>query len=264
MNIFPLPEFVFAMVPSFLNENDENADLLREHAGRVVFRHKKGNVNFENGLFVSIEGNPDHIIYHYNQTPKYAIWLNYQGQIHREDGPAIIRYDDEYCIIMELWVINGIFPIFEDDRPQVIAYSYMDGNVETHVWCAQTPITLGNLQMGDPIWGLIRPHHDIHPAEIIYNADGTIAEEYWYILGVIQNNNFDAPAHIEYEYGVNGEVSIIEEWYRDGEIYREGNRPAIVEYGRNRVVRREVFYGRAYKTEVIYDNGRTISNVLPR
>jgi hypothetical protein len=260
MNIFPLPEFVFAMVPSFLDENDENADLLREHAGNVVFRHKKGNVNFENGVFVSIEGSPNRIIFR-DYGSKYAVWLNDEGQIHREDGPAIIEYDEEYLIRVELWVINGVFPIFEDDRPQVITY-YKSGNVHERIWCAQTTVTLANLPRREP-WQLYKQHHDIHPAVIRYFHHGTIWHEYWYIFGVLQNNNVDAPAHIEYSYEVKGEV-VEENWWQNHERYRAGNRPAVVKYGKNRVVRCEVFYGRAYKTEVIYDNGRTISNVLPR
>jgi len=261
MNIFPLPEFVFAMVPSFLEENNPTADLLREHAGNVIFRHQKGNLIFENGVFVSIEGNPNSIIFHPNQTPKYAVWINDEGQIHRENGPAIVKYNDNYCIIMELWVINGIFPIFEDDRPQVICYD--NGKVYEHVWCAQTPITLDNLQTSHSIWIFIQEHHDIHPAIIRYYVDGSILDKYWFILGAIHNNTIGAPAHIVYR--KDGEVSI-EEWYRNGVMYREGSLPALVEYGRNGNIQRELFYtGRHISQEIIYDNdGRITSNTRPR
>ena len=258
MNIFPLPEFVFAMVPSFLEENDENADLLREHAGRVVFRHQKGNVNFENGVFVSIEGSPNSIIFHHNQTPKYAVWLDDEGQIHRENGPAIIKYDDDYHILMELWVIHGTFPIFEDDRSQIICYD-SHGKVYEHVWCAQTLITLNNLQSNDSIWSFIRTHHDVHHAIIRYYVDGSILDKYWFVLGAIHNNIVGAPAHIVYR--KNGEISIAQ-WYHHGVMYREGNLPASVEYGRSGNIKRELFYRRGQiSQEIIYDDDGRISSI---
>jgi hypothetical protein len=251
MNTFPLPEFVFAMVPSFIEENDPTADLLREYAGRVVFRHQKGNLIFENGVFVSIEGSPDNVIFYNNQKPHYAIWLDDEGQIHRQEGPAIVMYDDNYNTIMELWVIHGTFPIFEDDSPQIICYD--NGRIYQHTWCAQTPITVNDLQSNNFIWAFIRQHHDIHPAIIRYYADGSILVKYWFILGAIHNNEVGAPAHIAYR--KNGEVAI-EGWYHHGVMHRDGNLPALIEYGRNGNISRVLFYtGGQISQEILNEDG---------
>jgi len=40
-------------------------------------------------------------------TEQYEEWRDEQGSLHREDGPAVIRYDTSRTVIEEQWWLYG-------------------------------------------------------------------------------------------------------------------------------------------------------------
>ena len=50
-------------------------------------------------------------------------WFNDKRELHKEDGPALIRYDDKGIIKEEHWYQNGVRHK-NDNKPAVIIYSY--------------------------------------------------------------------------------------------------------------------------------------------
>jgi len=96
-------------------------------------------------------------IYYYNGKLKQIIYrLN--NKRHREDGPAVIWYDDTGNIIEEeRYYKNGIN--HREDGPAVIWYN-KDGTIEREYYYLNG-----------------KYHREDGPADIWYNKDGTIDRE---------------------------------------------------------------------------------------
>jgi len=83
----------------------------------------------------------------------------YKYVLHREDGPAIIRYNEDGSIYYEFWYINGVR--HREDGPTYIGYR-ADGSIAYEEW----------------YWCGLQHRHDYTKAASIC-ADGT-CYYYWY------------------------------------------------------------------------------------
>jgi hypothetical protein len=137
INYKDYPEFMFAIIASYLGDSPEAAEI-RKCAGNLVFRHEKQGRSYKNGLLHSFDDKPkkniktgalywykDGLIHRDGDRPayiskEYHIWYK-NGKFHREgDLPAVIK-DSYLC-----WYKNGVIDR-EGDLPAV-----MDGKVQ--IW----------------------------------------------------------------------------------------------------------------------------------
>ena len=81
INYKEYPEFMFAMIASYLPSNEGGE--IRRLAGNVIFRHEdtKGNT-YKNGLLHSYDDQPAEI------TKTLKLWYS-NGKLHRKEKPAI-------------------------------------------------------------------------------------------------------------------------------------------------------------------------------
>ena len=248
MDIFPLPEFVFAMIPSFLDETDPSGILLRQFAGSIIFRHKRGNINFENGVIISFDDSPDIVQYNKELKPKYIAWTDDRGRLHREDGPAVIIYDQHYNIKMKIWVTRGLFAN-NNEQPNVIRY-YPNGNILHKSWCERRELNINDLNSQNSIWRYIYQHREGLPAQITYYEDGALHEEIHFLHGLTHNINTNEPSIITYL--KNGDYS--KRWFINGKLYQtQINLPSIVDYYKSKNVKRETYFNGGTMREILYN-----------
>lgn len=97
------------------------------------------------------------------------------GRYHRRDGPArIIFYVSLGCIIKSVaFFIHGQF-LIDGDKPSSISY-FENGTIASKIWR-----TLPNSCM---------IHRENGPAWIIYDEDGSILREEWWINGKLTQCN---------------------------------------------------------------------------
>ena len=170
-----LPEFVYAVVSSFLdefNDNDEVIETLRRHAGSVVHYNIKGNLIFGNGSLFSILGSPNVVEFLDVGRLHYVAWTTEQGVLHREDGPAVVVYCGANKTSFEIWVRNGFVDNADEVRPAVVRTL----NERTEIWCQPMPLTLEHFdyQAGHDFETQIVPHRDEFPAEVVFYSSGQI------------------------------------------------------------------------------------------
>ena len=247
MNILPLPEFVFAMIPSFLDETDPSGIFLRQFAGSVIFRHKCGNINFENGVIISFDDSPDIVQYNKELKPKYIAWADDRGRLHREDGPAVIIYDQHYNIKMKIWMTRGLFANI-NEQPNVIGY-YPNGNILHKVWCERMSLTTHDLNSKNSIWRYIYQHREGLPAQITYYIDGSLNKEIHFLHGLTHNINTNEPSIITYFR--NGDYN--ERWFINGNLRRASNLPPVVDYYKSKNVKRETYFNGGRMEEILYN-----------
>lgn len=248
MNIFPLPEFVFAIIPSFLDETDPSGILLRQFAGSVIFRHKRGNINFENGIVISFDNSPDIVQYNKELKPKYIAWTDNQERLHSDDGPAVIIYDNHYNIKMKIWMTHGLFAN-NNQHPNVIEY-YPNGNILHKVWCERKSLTTNDLNSKNSIWMYIYQHREGSPAQITYYIDGSLHKEIHFLHGLTHNINTNEPSIITYIR--NGEYS--KRWFINGNLHRaQIYLPSIVDYYKSKNVKRETYFNGGIMKEILYN-----------
>ena len=110
-------------------------------------------------LIDGIKYNPPSKINNYG----YAIvltWKNENGQLHNENGPAVIGYNENGNVSYKSWYINGKY--HNENGPAVIRY-YENGNVECKNWCVNG-----------------KYHNENGPAFIAYDENGNITkQQYW-------------------------------------------------------------------------------------
>jgi len=114
------------------------------------------------------------------------IYYNQQGQIHREDGPALIWYYNTGSIAYEVWYINGVW--HREDGPASIDYNE-DGSIQYEGWYING----------------VR-HREDGPAYIDYYNDGSICLEEWYWCGMYHRHDYTLPTY-------NGDGTCSYYWY---------------------------------------------------
>jgi len=102
----------------------------------------------------------------YRNNSKYVL--------HREDGPAYIRYNTDGSICYEYWYINGVR--HREDGPAVITYR-ADGRIWYEEWYING----------------VR-HREDGPAYISYYNNGSIYCEGWYWCGMYHRHDYTLPA----------------------------------------------------------------------
>jgi antitoxin component YwqK of YwqJK toxin-antitoxin module len=121
------------------------------------------------------------------------------GEIHREDGPALISYSEDGSIAHEEYYING--EIHREDGPALILY-HEDGSIAHEEYRVKGKM-----------------HREDGPADIAYDEDGSIRREEYYING--NTHREDGPAEISYY----EDGSIQTEWYSNNgaaKKYKQG------------------------------------------
>jgi antitoxin component YwqK of YwqJK toxin-antitoxin module len=131
---------------------------------------------------------------------------SYDGDKHREDGPAKICYKLDGTVIREEWWKN--FQLHREGGPAVIYY-YENGNKISEVWYIND-----------------ERHRIDGPAEVKYYENGNKEHEAWYKDKDGNLHREDGPAIIEYYDNGNKKKEI---WFIDDERHREGG-PAQIWY----------------------------------
>lgn len=144
-------------------------------------------------------------------------WKDINGKVHRDGGPAEIRYYKNGKLQRELWFKEG--KLHRDDLPAATLYSE-NGQIRYKEWYRD-----GNF------------HRDDLPAIIRYNDDGQLESELWLQDG--KKHRDDLPAVITYY--ENGQL-LSEYWFQDGKHHREGDLPAVISYYENAQIKREEWY----------------------
>lgn len=207
-----------------LNNND-----ITHHINDIIIQKNSQNNSIE--LYDDL---PDAICIEGSET--IHKWFKEQNVIHRENGPAIITYENDK-IKSEEWYDNGNGPYRAKYYKNGILYYeqfYEGGKI----------------------------HRKDGPAFIQYYENGSIAYNYFYENGKYRK---DGPGIIGY-YG-NGSIAY-EIWYDNDKYHRKGG-PAKIDYYRNGQVKLEYWYENGeYRKDgpVIisyYEDGRIIykSNV---
>lgn len=140
INYKDYPEFMFAIIASYLGDSKEGFEI-RKCTGNLVYKHEKNGRTYKNGMLHSFHDKPkkniktgdlywykDGLIHREGDRPAYIsknyhIWYK-NGKIHRDgDNPAIVK-DSYMC-----WYKNG--EIHRDnDQPAII-----DTHTHSQSWC---------------------------------------------------------------------------------------------------------------------------------
>jgi len=108
-----------------------------------------------------------------NGSKKQEVWYNEAGELHRDNGPAVIMYSQSGAKIFEEWRKNGL--IWRKDGPAIVEY-FESGEKASESWFNNK--------------GKI--HREGAPAYIKYERDGTISQEEYYKDGKL--HRLDGPA----------------------------------------------------------------------
>ncbi|MFP7696945.1 ArdC-like ssDNA-binding domain-containing protein [Trueperella sp. LYQ143] len=168
-------------------------------------------------------------------------WLDDDGQLHREDGPAFTEYTPEGQIVKQEWIRHG--SAYREDGPALIYY-LPDGKIIDEYWYPAhdgRPTRIAyhdNGKIKSEEWSIegYLYHREDGPACIHYDSEGRLYSELWVQLDREKRDN-DLPAYIQYF--PDGKISK-EQWYDDGQAHRD-NAPAIIEYYDNGAIRRETW-----------------------
>lgn len=182
----------------------------RKVSPAIIIYHKNGQPKilqwYRNGE--SYRENNEAIYEKYYETG--VIWQKSWGNgeiVHREDGPAIIRYNENGKVEEEEWYLND--KSFRRDGGPVLIRYHENGKIEEEVWLSKN----GKYNRGDDL-----------PASINYREDGTLYLRKWYKNDQFHRRN--GPAMIEYD---ENEKVIEERWYLRDELRRKGG-PVVVQY----------------------------------
>jgi antitoxin component YwqK of YwqJK toxin-antitoxin module len=135
--------------------------------------------------------------YYLNGIIKSEMWYNVgqldqeDGELHRDDGPAIIRLNTAGTIIFEQWVRDGL--IHRDDGPARITW-HSNGAIKSDEWYINNKL-----------------HRDGAPSTTSWLADGTKESEMWHIDGKRHRDNGPAAT----TWNSKGSVKT---WYNDGHM----------------------------------------------
>jgi antitoxin component YwqK of YwqJK toxin-antitoxin module len=123
-------------------------------------------------------------------------WLDKDGEFHREDGPAYIRYNENGNIKYKSYFSNN--KLHREDGPASIQY-YENGNIQCEYYYLNGKI-----------------HKEDGPAYTVYYENGNIKYEAYYLNGKI--NKEDGPAYTAYN--ENGNIES-EKYYLNDFIYSQ-------------------------------------------
>ena len=195
-----------------------------------------------NGLIHNIEFPAILII---NPINKSIGWKSYyvNGELHREDGPAEIIYDNDGRLTCENFYKNNkprdSSPY--EDTPGKITY-YDDGQIEkiyyNNSMLIKSIIINSN---GIIVWNYNHVSKDNEPTIIEWYDDGTIKSEKYEVD--YRPHRLEGPAAIYYD--ENGVVRI-ESYYYNGNLHRpslsQGGGPAIIKYDKYGNIGQELYY----------------------
>jgi hypothetical protein len=170
------------------------------------------------------------------------IWRNHAGQIHREDGPAIVAKDPTSGAIQEFaWYRNGLMhrdgenpaAMWEDDEGRTRHYEwYSQGELHRYNGPAELMLRMGDhdgpfevpLVVSEDWYKNGKAHRIGGPASFyICDIVGAVLYESWYEDGEL--HRIEGPAHIERKDDLSGELARVE-WYRHGKLHRSDG-PAL-------------------------------------
>lgn len=195
-----------------------------------------------------------------NKKPKIEakMWFDLEGKLHRDDEPALIKFDRHGKITEELWYQHGILsstvrPSHIICRPDRIEKWYLNGKIHRDNGPA---VIIGNGDFIKKLWytnginyrkdgpsltehkndnivteryhdenGKLHNHED-GPAELSYNSDGTISCELYNIHGKYVQTD-DKPNLIRRNQ--NG-LKYADLWLIDNGISHRENGPARIKY----------------------------------
>ena len=243
LNAPAFPEFVYAMVLSYLDENREHAELieiLRQYSGSVVYRYHIGNILFGNGIPLYIDDTPDVIQHFDNGQLCYIAWMNDQGQLHREDGPAVIMYR-RFKISHQIWVTNGFIQNTDPDQPSVIFH----GRRPKKVWCQRLPLGLEDFVIdSDEVIDFdlhLIADRNVFPSEITYYETGQVKSESGFVENALHSIVPEEPSFIKYF--PNGAIES-KQWHQRGMFSRPLGLPQTIYYYPSGAISLETFYNR--------------------
>lgn len=133
-------------------------------------------------------------------------WYNKDNQIHREDGPAYIKFSKEGKVILKEWRINGLLHNEKDP-----ARIFLDGPMQLH-WYREG-----------------KHHNENGPAIIIYYDNNiSVCCEIWKRDDLTHRPTREGPAFIVYYPSEEEKGNVSEEhYYENGELYREEGNPKV-------------------------------------
>jgi antitoxin component YwqK of YwqJK toxin-antitoxin module len=210
--------------------NDGGYIIVKFHSEKILF--DKGRIRSE---IISVskdkklhrEDGPAYIRYYENGNISYkSYFLN--DKYHREDGPAYISYNEWGDLEEKKYYING--ELHREDGPAEIYYDY-DGNIKYESY-----------------WLNGKRHREDGPAikdvkrEYYHDGDKICEysyEEYW-VSGVKYNDNGSAIQGKTYFSFPNGNL-LNEEYFTNGKLHREDG-PASISYYNNGNIKSEAYY----------------------
>lgn len=206
---------------------------------------------------------PSLITYYLDRTIQYEYYTNERGEVHRNNGPAVIKYFSCGRKEYEKWYENG--KLHNNNGPSVIEY-FTSNRKKCEKWYKNGephndngPALIDYLYREEQ-WFQNGLNHDPSPnqaAVIIYYENNNKKQEIFYSNGQIHRAK--GPSIISYSY--NGKV--IEEYYCKNNITHRDDGPARIQYYSNGNIWMSVFYkfGKIHRTKrsaimQYYENGK--------
>lgn len=164
---------------------------------------------------------------------RVATWY-INGVTHRNNGPALIKYDSNGQELFHQWVSGGI--VHRNDGPAVIYYHNGRPILEEWVKFGKTHRVDGpacidyskdGTKNGEMWYFDGHQHRESGPAVISYYPDGTIKGENWYNEGVL--HRVGGPACTLYK--IDGSVNC-SMWFQKGRRLPENKDPVYPSYPR--------------------------------
>lgn len=151
---------------------------------------------------------------------------------HRDNGPTLIEYYTNECIVREKWFLHG--KVFRSDGPYQTIYYANGQKCSEEFDCAEGLTFVEYYQSGavrEKNW-----HHEDRvsdkPSRIAYFESGEVEEEEWYLNSSLHRVKY--PARILYHR--NGKIAV-EEWRIHDVPCREDDLPVSVRYYENGTIK---------------------------
>lgn len=152
-----------------------------------------------------ISKKPTNITYNNLYKPCSCIWLNADGEIHNDNGPAHIIYDRAGLIEQEMYYLNGVPK--RDNLSKPVVNIYKNGILRVQQWghdsdCIDMPTFVtydeeGRLKL--MVWydEHAQFHRDKLPAYIEFNEEGKCKEIAFWYHGLCTQKQFDVDYTLE-------------------------------------------------------------------
>lgn len=201
-------------------------------------------------------------------------WYNTDGQIHRNNGPAVTEtFAETGDIYSQHWCVNGVR--HRENAPARETYFEGKSRAESIIEYYQNGVLHredGPALLSRDLEGMVRVEEwkvkgEYHrasggPAYRLRDYEtGVTLEEFYYVNGEMHRDG-DKPAFIERHHGSG--VVVQESFYKHGVLHREGGKPAsLYRSGKTGALVREIYAekGKEYREEIINSNSeRTITD----